>query len=87
MKSKKGIWEVSTGKCDRIYINCKDKDKIMHPQDLCSHNGLGMYGYHHLKDLAIAILLFEKQQQYNESIMFGLDNQDSEENDANEIEE
>lgn len=47
MEVKKGIWKVTTGKGDRIYINCEDKTKVMHPQDLCGMNGLGMYGYEH----------------------------------------
>jgi hypothetical protein len=47
----------------------------MHPQQLCDINGLGIYGYEHLKDLAIAILLFEKEKQIKESIMFDLDNE------------
>ena len=68
MEAKKGIWKVSEGKGNRIYINCEDKTKVMHPQSLCEMNGLGMYGYENLKDLAIAILRFEKQKQNNESI-------------------
>ena len=69
MTSEKGIWKISTGKGDRICINCTDESKIMHPQELCKNNGLGMYGYEHLKDLAIAILRFEKERQQSESIM------------------
>ena len=44
----------------------------MHPQKLCG-TVLGIYGYKHLKDLAIAILLFEKEKQNNESIMGEVD--------------
>ena len=69
MTTKKGIWKISNGKGDRIYINCTDESKIMHPQQICESNGLGMYGYDHLKDLAIAILRFEKEKQNSESIM------------------
>ena len=67
--AEKGIWKVSNGKGNRMYINCTDEDKIMHPESLCGINGLGMYGYEHLKDLAVAILRFEKEQQDKDSIM------------------
>lgn len=77
MNTEKGIWKVSTGKGNRIYINCTDERKIMHPQQLCENNGLGIYGYEHLKDLAIAILLFEKEKQNKESIMYDVDNETS----------
>jgi hypothetical protein len=69
MESEKGIWKIQTGKGNRIYINCNDESKTMHPQSLCHQNGLGIYGYENLKDLAIAILLFEKENQKSESIM------------------
>ncbi len=72
MQTEKGIWKISNGKGDRIYINCTDESKIMHPQKLCG-TVLGIYGYKHLKDLAIAILLFEKEKQNNESIMGEVD--------------
>lgn len=73
MNSEKGIWKISTGKGNRIYINCADESRIMHPQELCGTNGLGMYGYEHLKDLAVAILMFEKEKQREESIMNEVD--------------
>ena len=69
METEKGIWKISTGKGDRIYLKCTDDSKIMHPDQLAGLNGLGIYGYEHLKDLAIAILLFEKEKQNSESIM------------------
>ena len=72
MNSEKGIWEISTGKGNRIYINCKDEEQIAHPDKLCDSHGLGIYGYSHLKDLAIAILRFEKQKQEKESIVSNL---------------
>ena len=73
MDAEKGIWKISTGKCDRFYINCTDGSKTMHPEQLCGNNGLGMYGYQTLKDLAIAILLFERTKQNSESIMGEVD--------------
>ncbi len=72
MEATNGIWQISTGKGDRIYINCTDESKIMHPNLLCESNGLGIYGYDHLKDLAVAILKFEKEKQNNESILGSL---------------
>jgi len=69
MESENGIWKISEGKGNRIYINCSDANGVIHPESLCKANGLGMYGYEHLKDLAIAILKFEKGKQDTESIM------------------
>lgn len=69
MEATKGIWKVSKGKNDRLYIRCDDESKIMHPEDLCGLNGLGMYGYENLKDLAVAILRYEKEKQMSESIL------------------
>jgi hypothetical protein len=69
MKAEKGIWKITTGKGNRVYIECDDESKVMHPKDLCGNNGLGVYGYEHIKDLAIAILRFEKEKQESESIM------------------
>ncbi|KXX72758.1 hypothetical protein [Flammeovirga sp. SJP92] len=68
MESKKGIWEIKKGKNNRVYIECNDESKIMHPQNLCKMNGLGVYGYENLKDLSIAILKYEKEGQHNEEI-------------------
>lgn len=69
MMSKKGIWYVGTGKGDRVYINCTDESKIAHAHELCGNNGLCIYGYDNLRDLAIAILLLEKEKQKDESIL------------------
>lgn len=48
----------------------------MHPQELCNTNGLGIYGYEHLKELAIAILNFEKQEESKviSSVIMNFDN-------------
>ena len=69
MSTNCGIWDVSRGKGDRIYINCNNSEAILHPGELCGVNGLGMYGYEHLKDLAVAILRFEKAENESNSIM------------------
>lgn len=68
MTTESGIWKISKGKGNRIYINCKNEEPILHHQELCKMNGLGMYGYEHLKDLAIAILRFEKELNKENSI-------------------
>lgn len=75
MDANHGIWAIKTGKGNRMYINCKDDSKIMHPADLSGMNGLGIYGYEHLKELAIAILKFEKVKNYSESILGALDDE------------
>lgn len=69
MEAKKGIWRVSSGKGNRMYINCSDDDRISHPEELSRTNGLLVYGFEQLKDLAIAILLYEKKVQHQESIL------------------
>jgi len=69
MTTEKGIWKISEGKGDRIYINCNGEEHIIHPNDLCGLNGLGIYGYEHLKDLAVAILRLEKEKQNVDSII------------------
>lgn len=69
MEAKHGIWKISDGKGDRHYINCESDLQVIHPQELCNANGLGLYGYETLKDLAIAILKFEKEKQNSESII------------------
>lgn len=69
MKSEKGIWKISSGKGSRLYINCTDKTRLLHPESLCDINGVGMYDYEHLQDLAVAILRFEKEKQEKESII------------------
>lgn len=73
MSAEKGIWKITKGKGNRIYIKCNDDSQVMHPQELCGMNGLGICGFEHLKDLAIAILRFEKQKQDEESIMGNVD--------------
>lgn len=68
MEVEKGIWQISTGKGDRIYIRCTNEDRVFHPELICESNGLGIHGYENLKDLAIAILRFEKEKIKQESI-------------------
>ncbi len=63
-----GIWRVTKGKGDRHYINCSDSEKIMHPDLICKDGGLGTYGYAPLKELAAAIILFEKERNVEDSI-------------------
>ena len=53
--TQKGIWMVSKGKNDRVYINCLDESKVMHQGSLCEGNGLGIYGHNNLDDLVEAI--------------------------------
>jgi hypothetical protein len=69
MEATKGIWKISKGKGDRLYINCLDSGVTMHPDQINFMNGMGIYGYDNLKDLAIAILLYEKKVQESESIL------------------
>jgi hypothetical protein len=77
MKTAHGIWQISRGKGDRVYINCNDSDKVLHPEKLCDDNGLGLYGCDQLKSLAVAILKYEKAINDNESVM-GMLNNDTE---------
>lgn len=69
MKTEHGIWEISKGKGDRVYINCTDESKIAHVGHLCKENGLLIYGYENLEDLAVAILKYEKEKNISESIL------------------
>jgi hypothetical protein len=69
MKAEKGIWAISSGKGNRMYISCLDQSKIGHPESICGQNGLLVYDWDNLKDLAITILRFEKEKQNNESII------------------
>ena len=66
IETESGIWKISTGKGNRIYIKCSNKKNVFHEDHLCSNNGLGIYGYGHLQDLASAILMFEKQKHKDE---------------------
>lgn len=59
------MWTITDGKGDRHYIHCDKPTNdigvgVMHPEDLAGMNGVGMYGYSHLQDLAVAILKFER---------------------------
>ena len=69
MEAKKGIWKVSLGNGDRMYIDYTDESKIIHPLEIFGINRIGIYGYENLKDLAIAILRLEKEKQLQESIL------------------
>jgi len=63
-----GSWVISTGKGDRHYINLIGDDGIIHPNEIAAGNGLGSYGWGNLKDLAIALQLFEKAVNVENSI-------------------
>lgn len=69
MKSGCGVWKVGKGKGNRHYIHCDNAEKVAHPDQLCDINGVCIYGYENLKDLAIAILRFEAQKNKSESII------------------
>jgi hypothetical protein len=69
MEAQKGIWNVSSGKGNRLYISCLDQSKIGHPDQISEQNGLLVYDWDNLKDLAIAILRLEKEKQNAESII------------------
>ena len=69
MKTEYGIWEISTGRNDRVYIKCTDPSQVMHSESLCGTSGLGIYGYSNLKDLGVAILKFEKERNAKNSIL------------------
>ena len=58
-------WEIVEGKGNHIYIKCDDENIILHPEDLCDNNGLGFYGYEHLKNMAIAIMNYDKEKKDN----------------------
>jgi len=76
MKAKYGIWEIKEGKGDRVYIHCTGNNRVMHPEQLTGLNGLGVYGITNLKDLAVAILKFEKQCNDKESIINKFEKED-----------
>ena len=77
MKVNHGIWEISDGKGDRHYVKCTNREPVMHPDDLAGVNGAGMYGCHHLKDLAVAILKFEKEVNRINSIAHAVNSEDA----------
>lgn len=65
----KGIWTVGRGKGDRHYVEYTDIDlKCETPSNIANDRAIMMYGYDKLKDLAVAILLFEKEENQKESI-------------------
>ena len=50
------VWKITKGKGERRYIKCNKEDRILHPEQLCGLNGLGMYsGDEMLKELYITI--------------------------------
>jgi hypothetical protein len=69
MKIEHDIWIISSGKGDRMYIKCINDNSIMHPEDICGINGLGMHGWEKMQSLAIAILKFEKAQNEANSVL------------------
>lgn len=65
-KVTQGLWSITDGKGDRKYLHCDNTytgggEGFMHPEQIDQINGLGMYGYEHLQDLAIAIIQFERK--------------------------
>jgi hypothetical protein len=62
---KRNLIYITSGKGDRIYIKCSDSSKII---VIFVKTKLD-YGYENLKDLAVAILRFEKEKQNKESII------------------
>ncbi len=71
MEVQHGIWKIATGKGDRHYIRCMDTGAnggLMHPEQIAEMNGLGSYGWENIRDLAIAIELFEKAVNESNSI-------------------
>jgi len=80
MEIKYGIWSIKNGKGDRMYINCHKREHANHPEDLCEGNGLCLYnGWEHLKDLAIAILKYERLLQKDTSIINNIDKEEDDE--------
>jgi hypothetical protein len=64
-------WSVSSGKGDRVYIkfvgNEKEKESIGN-NSLASDHGVLFYGIDKVKNLAVAISLFEHKLNESESI-------------------
>jgi len=66
MEASKGIWTIRQGKGNRVYILSNESEHIMHPEQICDFNGLGIYGDEHLKDLATAIIKFYHKKEKKE---------------------
>lgn len=64
-----GIWTVSEGKGERYYIKCNNEEKALHPDKLASGIGVGVYGFEHIQDLALAIIQFEQDQLIKNSVI------------------
>jgi len=68
MEAKVGIFTVSAGKGDRVFIKCADNDLIGHPAEVCGMNGLLIYGVNNAKDLAAAIIEFDRKMFEADSV-------------------
>lgn len=75
IEATKGVWIITQQEGEnRINISCpiEHKQAKMITQQLHSQNRLEIYRYEDLRDLAIAILRFEKEKHSKESILNNL---------------
>lgn len=75
IETKKGVWIITQEEGeDRINISCQIgyKQAKLIAQQFDSSDGLYLYNYEDLRDLAVAILRFEKEKHNKESILNNL---------------